>query len=297
VEIFNLISEADYWARQRGSERVEFLDIEKAIEEKEFRSNLQEVKIKELIERETLFVDVDGLVVGQVNGLSVLSLGDFIFGKPTRITSTVSLGKGAILDIEREAELSGRIHTKGVLILKSYLMEQFAQLHPLSLSASICFEQSYSGVEGDSASSTELYALLSALSEIPLNQGIAVTGSINQKGQIQPIGGVNEKIRGFFMVCKAKGLTGAQGVLIPKANVKNLMLEKEIVAAVKKGAFHIWAIGNISEGIEILTGKAAGQPDKSGIYQPNTVFGHVQRRLQSFADRLKEFGKAQAGQE
>ncbi|MBP1932582.1 S16 family serine protease [Ammoniphilus resinae] len=224
----------------------------------------------------TLMVDTEGEAVGQINGLAVLHTGDYVFGQPHRITAQTFLGRKGILNIEREASLSGQIHDKGLLILSGYLNAKFAQDRPLPVSASITFEQTYSMIDGDSASSTELYALLSSLANIPIDQGIAVTGSVNQKGEIQPIGGVNEKIEGFFHVCRAKGLTGQQGVLIPHQNVKNLLLHDQVVDAVKAGQFHIWAARTVEEGIEILTGKKA-----------DVVFQQVHRRLDEMIERLK----------
>ena len=223
-------------------------------------------------------VDVAGEAVGQVNGLAVLDLGDIRFGKPSRITAKTFMGKSGVVDIERESKMSGRIYEKGVLILSGFLGAKYAQERPLSLSASICFEQSYEGVDGDSASSTEIYALLSSLSGVPIRQGIAVTGSVNQHGEIQPIGGVNQKIEGFFDVCRAKGITGSQGVMIPIQNVKNLMLRRDVVDAVGKGQFHLYAVGSVNEGIEILTGVPAAEIDQK-----------VHKRLAQFAEGLKKF--------
>jgi predicted ATP-dependent protease len=248
-----------------------------------------EDKIKEMISKGVILVDVTGERVGQVNGLTIYEIGDYRFGRPVRITASVSMGRAGIINIERESNLSGRIHDKGVLILAGYLREKYAQDKPLTLSASICFEQSYSGIDGDSASSTELYALLSALSGLPIKQGIAVTGSVNQKGDIQPIGGVNEKIEGFFDVCKAKGLTGEQGVIIPKKNVDDLMLRDDVVEAVKKGLFHIYPVETIDEGIEILTGVKAGKRLKDGKFEPGTVNYLVDKRLREISKGLKKF--------
>ncbi len=228
--------------------------------------------------------------MGQVNGLSVLMLGNIRFGKPTRITARVKLGSGKVLNIEREVELSGPIHSKGVMILSAFLGARYAQDKPLSLSASLVFEQSYGGVDGDSASSTELYALLSAISEIPLKQSLAVTGSVNQHGMIQPIGGVNEKIEGFYDICKERGLTGEQGILIPKSNVKNLMLKEEVVKAVEASEFHIYAIETIDEGMELMTGKKMGERDKEGKYPKNSINYLVEQRLDKFASIRKNFG-------
>ena len=257
--IADLLREASYWAVKDGSDVVTERHVDKAIEKKVYRVNLIEEKIQEMIDDGTILIDSDGKVVGQVNGLSVYSLGDHAFGKPSRITAKTSMGKAGIINIEREVEMSGPIHNKGVYILAGYLRDQYAQDKPITMSASICFEQSYSGVEGDSASSTELYALLSSLSGLPLRQDIAVTGSVNQKGEVQPIGGVNEKIEGFFDVCKAKGLTGKQGVMIPHLNLGDLMLRKDVVQAVKEGKFHIYPVKSIDQGIEILTGVEGGE--------------------------------------
>jgi predicted ATP-dependent protease len=236
-------------------------------------------------------VDTDGEVVGQVNGLSILFLGDYTFGRPYRITARTFLGQKGVINIEREAKLSGNIHDKGVLILSGYLGGKYAQEVPLSLSASICFEQSYSGVEGDSASSTELYALLSSLSGFPIKQGIAVTGSVNQQGEVQAIGGATGKIEGFFDVCKVQGLTGGQGVIIPAQNVKNLMLREDVVEAVRQGKFHIYPIRTIDEGITVLTGVEAGERQEDGTYPEGTVNHAVQSSLRELATTLKDFGK------
>ncbi len=244
-----------------------------------------------MIDRGSIMIDTDGAKVGQINGLAVYSMGDIMFGKPSRITATTSMGKAGIINIEREADLSGSSHSKGVLILGGYLRTMFAQDKPLAMSASIAFEQSYSGVDGDSASSTEMYALLSSLSGVPIKQGIAVTGSVNQNGEIQAIGGVNHKIEGFFACCRAKGLTGNQGVLIPKANVADLMLRPEVVEAVRAGTFHVWAVGTIEEGIEILTGKQAGVRQPDGTYPPDSMYGVVDARLGALAKALVAFGK------
>jgi predicted ATP-dependent protease len=243
-----------------------------------------------MISEGTIMVDVDGAVTGQVNGLSVYDLGIFSFGRPNRITAKTFLGKRGVINIERESQLSGRIHDKGVLILSGYLGSQYAQDKPLSLSASICFEQSYSGVEGDSASSTELYAILSSLSDIPIKQNIAVTGSVNQKGEVQPIGGVNHKIEGFFDICQAKGLTGQQGVMIPHQNIRNLMLREDVIKAVQDGQFHIYTVKTIDEGIEVLTGISSGERQQDGTYPEGTLNYLVNKQLREFAERLKNFG-------
>jgi predicted ATP-dependent protease len=258
MEIADFIREASFWARKNGQSVVTGEDVLRAIDEKLNRVNRIEERLQELYDEGTIMVNTDGSVTGQINGLSVIGLGDHTFGRPTRITARVYIGQAGMVNIEREVKLSGPIHDKGVMILTGYLGGTFAIDQPLSLSASICFEQSYDGIEGDSASSTELYALLSALSCVPVKQGIAVTGSVNQRGIIQPIGGVNYKIEGFYAVCKSQGLTGQQGVMIPKANERHLMLNDELVAAITEGRFHIWSVETIEEGIEILTGMAAG---------------------------------------
>ncbi|MFQ6617728.1 MAG: Lon protease family protein [Fidelibacterota bacterium] len=290
-DIVNVITEASYWASVAGSKFVEREHVEKAIDEMHFRRNLPEEKVQEYIEKGIIMVDVKGGVVGQVNALSIYSYGDFSFGKPTRITAATFVGKGGVINIEREVKLSGRTHDKGVLILSGYLGGKFAINMPLSLSASITFEQTYSEVDGDSASSTELYAILSSLAEIPIDQGIAVTGSVNQRGEVQAIGGVNEKIEGFFDVCKAKGLTGKQGVIIPASNAKNLMLKKEVVEAVKDKKFHIYPIRTVEEGIEILTGVPAGEREEDGQFPEGTVYYRVEEKLKEFVKRSMKFRK------
>ncbi len=287
--IADLLREANYWAEKDGSEVVKEEHVDKAIEKKIYRVNLIEEKIQEMIEEGTILIDSDGMVVGQVNGLSIYNLGDYMFGKPSRITAKTSLGKAGIINIEREAEMSGPIHNKGVYILAGYLRGKYAQDKPITMSASLCFEQSYSGVEGDSASSTEIYALLSSLSGLPLRQDIAVTGSVNQKGEIQPIGGVNEKIEGFFDVCKAKGLTGRQGVMIPHLNVDDLMLRKDVVQAVKEGKFHIYPVRTIDQGIEILTGVEAGERMEDGRFKEGTVNDLVDKKLRELGMKIREF--------
>ena len=282
-----LIREASFWAREEGAQSVEARHVRLAIEKGKSRHALLAEKIRERIVRGKLIVDVSGAKVGQVNGLAVIDLGDYAFGKPSRITANVFAGKDGVVNIEREAKLSGKIHTKGVMILKGYLGERFAAQGPLSLSASITFEQSYSLVEGDSASAAELFALLSSLSGVPLKQGIAVTGAVDQKGHLQPIGGVNEKIEGHYLVCKEFGLNGEQGVIIPEGNVDDLMLPEEVVEAVRDGKFHIWAVKTVEEGIEILSGMPAGTPDEEGNYPEGTLFHLVQRRLSELREKLK----------
>jgi len=289
ADIGDIVQEANFYALQENSEYVTADHVKKAIEEKIYRSNLIQKKIQEMMERKVLLIDTDGEIVGQVNGLSVMSLGDFSFGAPSRVTASIGLGREGIIDIQREAKLAGPIHTKGVLILSGYLAEKYAQDKPLSLSARLVFEQSYGMVEGDSASSTELYGILSALSGIPIKQNIAVTGSVNQKGEVQAIGGVNEKIEGFFEVCKTKGLTGMQGVLIPGSNVQNLMLKEEVVDAVKAGKFHIYPVKTIDQGIEILAGVKAGARRPDGLFEEGTVNYRVDKRLNEMAEKIKEF--------
>jgi lon-related putative ATP-dependent protease len=291
-DITDLLRQADYWARQREQEVVAAEDVEKAIEASIYRADRVRERVQEAILRETFLIDTTGEVIGQVNGLSVLQLGDFAFGKPTRITARVRLGKGEVIDIEREVELGGPIHSKGVLILSGFLGGRYAEERPLSLSASLVFEQSYGGVEGDSASSAELYALLSAIAEVPIQQSFAVTGSVNQHGVVQPIGGVNEKIEGFFDICEARGLTGEQGVLIPVSNVKHLMLRDDVVEAVERGDFHIYPVKTVDEGIEILTGVPAGERDEEGAYPEGSINYKVEQRLEALAQRRQSFSSS-----
>ena len=294
--VTDLIREADFWAGQDSEPTVKAKHVDKAVEAKIYRSNLIEERIQEMINRGTLMIDVAGEVVGQVNGLAVYSLGDYMFGKPSRITASTSMGRAGVINIEREAEMSGNTHNKGVLILGGYLRKKYAQDKPLTMSASIAFEQSYSGVDGDSASSTEIYALLSSLSAVPIRQNIAVTGSVNQKGEVQAIGGVNQKIEGFFDCCRHLGLNGGQGVIIPASNVKDLMLREDVVAAVKENKFRIYAVKTIDEGIEILSGKPAGEQQPDGTYPEGTINFLVNRRLGELAEGLKKFGES-AGEE
>ncbi len=280
--IVGVIIESDYWARQAGADLVARSHVIKAMNEYRFRYNLYEEKIHANYADDTVLIDVTNDVAGQVNALAVYQIGEISFGRPSRITAETFMGRHGIVNIEREAGMSGGTYDKGVMILSGCLGRIFAQKYPLSLSISITFEQSYGGVDGDSASSTELYAILSSLSDMPIQQGIAVTGSVNQKGQVQAIGGVNEKIEGFFEVCKTKGLTGRQGVMIPEANVKNLMLSWEVVQAVEQGRFHVYAVSTITEGIEILTGRPAGTANEQGDYPPDTVFGKAQEKLRRY---------------
>ncbi len=290
-KLTEIIQESSTWAELEGADVVSGYHVDKAIEEKIYRSNLYEEKLQEMIDKGKILIDIEGEKVGQINGLAVLSLGDYSFAKPSKITANVFLGKEGVVNIEREVKLSGNIHSKGVLILSGFLRERFSQKFPPSFSASLTFEQVYEGVDGDSASSTELYALLSALSGVPIKQYIAVTGSINQKGQIQPIGGVNEKIEGFFKVCKSKGLTGAQGVIIPLQNVDNLMLDKEVQDAIDKGLFHIYPISHVSEGIKILTGVELGELKEDGTYPEGTISYLVEKRLKEMLDIVKSLEK------
>ncbi len=272
-DILDVLVESDYWAKKDDSDLVKGKHVEKALEEKTFRLNLVEEKLQEMIAEGTILVDVQGAVSGQLNGLAFYQMGGFSFGKPSRITCKTFLGRGGIINIEREAKLSGKTHDKGVLILSGYLGSKYAQDRPLSLSISLCFEQSYEGIDGDSASSTELYAILSSLSEVPIMQGIAITGSVNQNGEIQAIGGINRKIEGFFDICRLKGMTGDQGVLVPRSNLRNLMLRPDVVEAVEQGKFHVFAVSSIDEGIEVLTGTPAGERDHEGQYPPSTING------------------------
>jgi lon-related putative ATP-dependent protease len=289
AEVANVIREADFYAKQDTSENISREHINKALEEKVYRSNMIQKKIQEAIGKKLILIETAGEKVGQVNGLSVVGVGDYAFGMPSRITASVGVGKDGIINIEREIAMSGPSHSKGVLILGGYLNDIYAKEKPLSLTAKLTFEQSYSGVDGDSASSTELYALLSALSGKPINQSIAVTGSVNQKGEVQAIGGVNFKIEGFFEVCKILGLTGDQGVMIPESNAQNLMLKDEVLDAIKKKMFHVWSVATIDEGVELLTGTNAGSKRKDGTFEPDSINDLVQSSLNDMADKVKEF--------
>lgn len=287
--ISDLLREADYWATEAGNELVTATDVEKTLVSQIFRQSRIRERMQDAIVENTILIDTSGSVIGQINGLAVYTLGRYHFGKPSRITARVRLGKGEVIDIERQVEMGGPIHSKGVLILSSFLGARYAAERPFSLSASLVFEQSYSGVDGDSASSAELYALLSALAEIPIKQSFAVTGSVNQQGQVQAIGGVNEKIEGFFDLCAATELTGEQGVLIPEANIKHLMLRQDVIDAVENGRFHIYAIATIDQGIELLTGIHAGQKNEDGSYPEESVNGRVVARLEKFATAQRTF--------
>ncbi|MCI0894511.1 MAG: AAA family ATPase, partial [Chloroflexi bacterium] len=288
-QIKDLLIEADYWAEQESSSLVQDEHVRQAVDHKVHRLNLVEERMREMVSEGTLLLEVSGSVVGQVNGLAVYDLGDFSFGRPARITAQTFAGREGLINIEREASLSGRTHDKGVLILAGYLGARFGQERPLTLSASLCFEQSYEGVDGDSASSTELYAVLSSLSGLPLKQGIAVTGSVNQMGKVQPIGGVNQKIEGMFDVCRLSGLTGDQGVMIPHQNLRNLMLRPDVVQAVKDGQFHIYSVKTIDEGLEILTGRPAGERNAEGSYPEGTVNYLVEKRLWELHNSMRGY--------
>ncbi len=290
-EVLDVVKEANYWARTNEHQVIFGTDIERAIDEKTYRSDLPEEKLQQFIEEGMLFIETEGGVVGQINGLSVYTLGDHAFGRPSRITATYSLGKEGVVAIDREVQMAGNIHNKGVLILSGFLKSRFAQDKPLTLTASLTFEQSYGLVEGDSASVAELLALLSVLADVPLKQNIAVTGSVSQRGEVQPIGGVNWKIEGFYKVCKAKGLDGTQGVIIPKANLKDLMLKKEVVNAVKDGKFHVWAVGTVDEALELMTGLPAGKRLPDGTFEENSVNARVDQTLRRLMETARELMK------
>jgi predicted ATP-dependent protease len=288
-EIRDLMMEADYWAGEAESEVVTAAEVQRAIEAQIHRVDRLRERVHESILRRITLIDTEGAVVGQINGLSVLGLGNVAFGQPSRITARVTLGKGQVVDIEREVELGGPLHSKGVMILTGFLNGRYAQDKPLSLSASLVFEQSYGGVDGDSASCAELYTLLSVISGVPIKQSLAVTGSVNQKGEVQAIGGVNEKIEGFFEICKARGLTGEQGVLIPVSNVQHLMLRPDVVEAVAEGRFHVYAVAHVDQGIELLTGVPSGAPDDAGHYPEGTINGLVEARLTDMAEKARAY--------
>ncbi len=290
-ELIDILKEANYWASTNGHDVILGQDMEKAIDEKTFRSDLFEEKMQDFIEEGMLFIETSGEVVGQVNGLSVYFMGDHVFARPSRITATISLGKEGVVAIERESKLSGNIHTKGVMILSSYLQRCFAQDKPLTLSAHLTFEQSYGMVDGDSASAAELITLLSCLADVPLKQNVAMTGSVSQRGEFQPIGGVNWKIEGFYKVCKSRGLDGSQGVIIPRANVQDLMLKNEVVEAVRAGKFHVWAVRHVDEALEILTGKAAGKRLPTGGYEPDTINCLADQKLREMMEIARELMK------
>ena len=288
MEVVDILTEANHWAHSAKSSMVRGDHVDKAIQQRKYRSSLAEDRYRELIEEGVIHIATDGNAIGQVNGLAVLSFGEQLFGRPSRITARVSLGRGQLVNVERETKLSGRIHDKGFMVLTGYLRGKYGQGKPRSLSASIEFEQGNSEIDGDSASSTELYALLSAISGIPIAQGISVTGSVDQNGKVQAIGGATQKIEGFFEVCKAKGLTNQQGVLIPRDNLKHLMLNGEVVAAVEQGRFHIYGASTIDEGIEVLTGVPAGEPRDDGSYPEGTVHCLVEQHLRGLARAARE---------
>jgi len=287
-EIGEIVSEASTWAKLSRKKLITADYIDKALKKRIERIKKYDQKYSEMIEENTLLIDTEGYKIGEINGLTVMSIGDYTFGKPAKITANTYMGKTGVVNVERETQMSGPTHSKGVLILRGYLGEKFAQDFPLSLTASLCFEQLYNGVDGDSASSTECYAILSSLSGIPINQSIAVTGSVNQKGHIQPIGGVNEKIEGFYNVCKKRGLNGQQGVMIPIQNVRNLHLSDEIIESVKNGKFHVYAISTIDEGIEILTGVPAGKQNKEGKFPSGTINYLVYEKLKKYFENSKK---------
>jgi len=296
-DVVDMIRQASFWAEQDGKNLVSEVEVWKAVDEKIYRSNRLEKIIQEMIEEETILIDIKDMVVGQVNGISVLQFGDYSFGKPSRITARTYVGSKGIVNIDREIELGGPIHNKGSMILAGYLGGRYAEELPLAFSASITFEQLYEGVEGDSASSAELYALLSSLSGIPVRQDLAVTGSVNQRGEVQAIGGVNEKIEGFFAVCKIKGLTGTQGVVIPASNMKHLMLRDEVAEAVQDGKFHVFAVSTIDQGIALLTGKEAGEKMEDGLYPEGTVNWTVQQKIWELAGKARAFSSSEIDSE
>ena len=291
MDVADIITEANYWAVAEKSGTVAGVHVKRAIEQRQYRSNLTEERLRELIEEGTIRIATGGEAVGQVNGLAVVGIGDYTFGKPSRITARVSLGRGQVVNVERESRMSGRIHDKGFMILTGYLQGKYGRDKPMSLNASIGFEQTYSEVEGDSASSTELYALLSELSGLPITQGIAVTGSVDQTGVVQAIGGATQKAEGFFDLCKAMGLNAKQGVIVPRDNLANMMLKEEAIEAVHEGRFHIYAVSTIDEGIEVLTGVPAGELQNDGSYPEGTVHHRAELRLADMAKKAKEFGR------
>ncbi len=290
IEISDIVSESAYWASKADGALVEEEHVTEALEQKEYRSRMIEDKIQALIEEGTIMIDVEGSTVGQANALSVYDMGDRVFGRPSRVTARIAAGRGKLIDIQRESEMGGKIHSKGVMILTGYLEGKYAAEKPIAMLATLAFEQLYEEIEGDSASSTELYVLLSALSGLPIRQNIAVTGSVNQFGHIQPIGGANAKIEGFYEVCKAKGLNGQHGVVIPSTNVRHLMLKPEVVDAVREGKFHVWAISTVDQGIELLTGTPAGEQQADGAYPEGTVHYLVNQRLRTLTEAVREYG-------
>ncbi|MCE5313402.1 MAG: ATP-binding protein [Armatimonadota bacterium] len=293
IDISDMASEASYWAQQSGNDMVMGEHVDHALEQKEYRSRMIEDKVQSLIDDGVIMIDAADAKVGQINGLSIYDLGDFSFGRPSRITARVASGRGKIVDVQRESQMGGPIHSKGVMILTGYLEGMYASDKPIAAYATIAFEQLYDEVEGDSASCAELYVLLSAIANIPIKQGIAVTGSMNQHGEVQPIGGVNRKIEGFFAVCRSKGLTGEQGVVIPASNVRHLMLKPEVINAVAEGKFHIWPVETVDQGIEIVTGMPAGERQPDGTFPKETAHFMVDKRLKELAETAKEFASPQ----
>jgi lon-related putative ATP-dependent protease len=287
--IKDLLTEADYWAGENGHTAIANSDVQQAIDEKTHRLDKLRERLYAAIQRGTVMIDTQGKVAGQINGLSVLQLGEFSFGQPSRITATTRMGNGKVVDIERETELGGAIHSKGVLILSSFIAARYARTSPFSLAASLVFEQSYGHVEGDSASLAELCAILSSLAQVPLRQDLAMTGSVNQLGQVQPIGGVNEKIEGFFDICSARGLTGTQGVIIPASNIPHLMLRWDVVHAAQAGQFHIYPVSQVDEALELLSDMEVGVADVQGQFPPDSFNGKIDAQLQQFTSLIKEF--------
>ena len=285
----DLLRQSRYWAEQGGAGLVEAAHVERALAEREYRSALARDRIQQLIDDGTIFLDVEGRRVGQINALSVYDLGEVRFGRPSRISCVVSAGRGTIVHVDRETDMAGAVHTKGFLILRGFLADRFGQHRAMSLYASLTFEQLYGQIDGDSASSTELYVLISALADVPIDQSIAVTGSVNQRGQVQPIGGATAKIEGFFEVCRARGVTGTQGVIVPRANIATVTLRPDVARAVSEGSFHVWAADTIEEGLEILTGLPAGARNQAGLYPEGTIFRRV-------ADRLDDFARTVSGE-
>lgn len=288
TELGDLVREAHAWARREGAEVVRAPHVSRAIQERIHRNNELEEFFGRLIAEGTVLIDTEGSAVGQANGLWIFDQGDYAFGKPCRVTAKIFLGKEGVINIEREADMGGRIHNKGVLILQGFFGSRYAQKFPIAFAATLCFEQSYGGVEGDSASSAELFALVSALAELPIRQDIAVTGSVNQMGQIQSVGGINLKVEGFFKTCKERGLTGTQGVIIPRSNVQNLMLDQEVIEAVERGLFHVYAMSTADEGLEILTGLPAGAVNGYGDYPEGTINAKVMRRVERLTRQWKK---------
>jgi predicted ATP-dependent protease len=288
-EITDIVREASYWARQQGVPAVGAEHVRHAINARVYRVNLIEEHVRESIEKGIIVVDTDGSAVGQVNGLSVIGLGDTTFGQPSRITASMGVGREGVIDLQREAQLAGPIHSKAVQTLQGFLVDRYADEAPLALTARLAFEQSYGMVEGDSATCAETCALLSRIAGLPLNQSFAITGSMDQKGEVQAIGGANFKIEGFFDVCRVKGLTGRQGVILPKSNVQHLMLREDVVQAVQDGRFHIHAIETVDEALELLTGVPAGRKQEDGTYPADSVNGRAAARLKQIAERLREW--------